>query len=214
MLTGVRTYQSAFVPEPRHHVLLSWPLQRDNSAQRQIRERAFGLGQGRGRAAAARSQTAGIKLERQVFPKLYTHRIQSASSYVANLGKAASPLSHTQTHTHTLRTSSVCTCVCFLKCVWILMTVNEWKRGCVQELCSCSGETHSHFIYIFVLCSFSLSGGKDVQNYKIPHDAATGQLRNGHGSFFQGKCFSVLHKNTRNVFVICPSLVDSQCHFL
>lgn len=99
LLTGVRTYQSAFVPEPRHHVLLSWPLQPDNSVQLQIRERAYGPGQRRGRAAAARSQTAGIKLERQVFPKLYTHRFQSASSYVANLGKAASPLSHTHTHT-------------------------------------------------------------------------------------------------------------------
>lgn len=114
LLTGVRTYQSAFVPEPRHHVLLSWPLQRDNSVQRQIQERAFGPGQRRGRAAAARSQAAGIKLERQVFPKLYTHRIQSASSYVANLGKAASPLSHTQanTHIHTHSTNLLCLYTC------------------------------------------------------------------------------------------------------
>lgn len=40
LLTGVRTYQSAFVCEPRQHVLLSWPLWPDNSVQRRTRERA------------------------------------------------------------------------------------------------------------------------------------------------------------------------------
>lgn len=53
----------------------------------------------------------------------------------------------------------------------------------------------------FYFTSFSLSPhlrSKDVQNYKVPNDAAAGQLRNGHGSFLQGKHTLICAQNYVN----------------
>lgn len=45
----------------------------------------------------------------------------------------------------------------------------------------------SSTLFTFLLCVLMCHlRSKDVQNYKVPNDAAAGQLRNGHGTFLQG----------------------------
>lgn len=43
--------------------------------------------------------------------------------------------------------------------------------------------SHPLLLLCLLIC---LLRRKDVQNYKVPNDAAAGQCRNGHGSFLQG----------------------------
>ena len=57
----------------------------------------------------------------------------------------------------------------------------EWITDVLKEICV-SGCLHL-LLSVFI-CPLK---SKDVQNYKVPNDAATGQLRNGHGTFLQGK---------------------------